>query len=313
MSPAAKRIVVTGGLGFIGTNLISHLRERDDLEFVVFDNRSNPSGDLQPDGERVRLVEGDIRDPAALAAALAGADCVVHLAAHTRVVESIENPALNFAINVQGTFNLLEAMRGAGVRQLVNASTGGAILGEVPPPVHERIAPSPASAYGASKLAAEGYCSAYMESYGITTASLRFSNIYGLFSRNKGSVVAAFLKDIAQRRAVTVYGDGSQTRDYLFAGDLVSGIERAIDSGAGGVFQLGSGRPTTINELLDVLREVLPVEFDVAYEPFRAGEIRHTWCDIAKAREAFDFDPRTSVADGVRRTFTWFEAQGLFR
>lgn len=299
---------VTGGLGFIGTSLVSKLRTDLGANVRILDDLSNISGDLEiSDG--IEVIEGDVRDPDAVDRLVRGTDAVVHLAAHTRVIDSIESPGVNFDINAVGTFNLLEAVRRHAVRSLVNASTGGAILGEMPPPIDEEMAAKPASPYGASKLAAEGYCWAYAQSYGLNAVSLRFSNIYGPHSRRKSSVVAAFIKSIRQDGRVTVYGDGTQTRDYLFVGDLVQGVINAIRKNAVGVYQLGSGRPTSINELIEVLRSATGVPFEVTYEDFRAGEILHTYCDIAKARDAIGFAPEVGLAEGVRRTWAWFEQE----
>jgi UDP-glucose 4-epimerase len=303
------RIAVTGGLGFIGTNLVPKLQDRFQAEVRILDNMSNPSGEFET-ADGIEVIEGDVRDASAVHRLVEGADAVIHLAAHTRVIDSIEDPALNFAINVAGTFNVLEAMRASGVRRFVNASTGGAIVGEVPPPINEEIAAKPASPYGASKLAAEGYCWAYAQSYDFKAASLRFANIYGPNSRRKGSVVAAFIKNIRQSGAVTVYGDGSQTRDYLFVDDLTDGIISAMGAGAMGVYQLGFGMPVSVNELIDVIRHVTGCDFGVTYEPARAGEILHTHCDIAKARGAFGYVPKVTLAEGVERTWAWFEKSG---
>ena len=298
------KYLITGGMGFVGTNLVPLLKRHSSCEITILDNLTNPSGDLDTDD--LRLIEGDIRDTDAVDEAMKGMDVVIHLAAHTRVMDSIEDPVLNFDINTRGTFNILEAMRQHGVGSIVNASTGGAILGEVEPPVKEDIPPQPAAPYGASKLAAEGYCSAYSESYGIKAVSLRFSNLYGPYSRNKGSVVAAFIKDITKEGHVRVYGDGSQTRDYLYVQDLAHGMIQAIESGVSGVFQMGAGKPTSINELLQLFRQLVDSEFDVEYLDFRAGELRHTYCDITKARRAFNYQPTTELTDGLKQTWDWF-------
>lgn len=299
-------VAITGGLGFIGTNLISGLNAAFGGDLRILDNMSNPSGDLKLTND-IELIEGDIRDVAAVNRLVEGVDAVIHLAAHTRVIESITDPVLNFEMNTIGTFNVLEAMRKNGVKSFVGASTGGAILGEVPPPINEEIAAKPASPYGASKLAGEGYCWAYAQSYGIKATSLRFSNIYGPYSRNKASVVAAFVKDIKEKGSVTVYGDGSQTRDYLHVEDLTAGIVNAIKNEAVGVYQLGSGVPTSINQLIAIFREVSDRDFEVIYKDFRAGELLHTYCDITKAREGFGFDPKVALTEGVRSTWEWFE------
>lgn len=304
-----KIVGITGGLGFIGTNLIPELQAQLGVEVRVLDNGSNPSGDL--DLSSVELIEGDIRNKDDVEKLVKGVDAVVHLAAHTRVIESIEDPVVNFDSNVIGTFHILEEIRRQGVPRFVNASTGGAILGEVPPPINEEMVAKPASPYGASKLAVEGYCWAYAQSYGLAASSLRFSNIYGPHSKNKSSVVAAFIKDIARNRRVTVYGDGEQTRDYLYVKDQVQGIVNAIEKNATGVFQLGYGKPTTINTLIKIVRGVTGLEFEVDYKDFRDGEILHTHCDISKACNEIDFDPQIELDEGVRLTWDWFRHEGL--
>ena len=302
-----KKILITGGAGFIGRHLAHHLTARGDVAVTVIDNES--LGDRKHlDLDKVRFIHGDLRDRDDVRASLEGQDAVVHLAADTRVMDSIENPAHNFDNNVLGAFNLLELCRESGVRRVVAASTGGAILGDVEPPVHEEMAPQPTSPYGASKLMLEGYLSAYSSSYGVSGCALRFSNIYGSRSFHKGSVVAHFFKQILAGDPLVVYGDGSQTRDYLYAGDLVEGIWAALASDAEGAFQLGTGRPTTLNQLLDVMGTVTGLDLEVDYRDFRAGEVRDTWCQIDKARESFGFDPSTSLEDGLRSTWEWFEA-----
>lgn len=306
-----ERILITGGCGFIGVNLATGLARRDGVSVTVLDNESlgvrANLGDFNG-----RFIKGDVTDPTALAEATKGADVVVHLAAHTRVVDSIEKPQQNFTDNVVGTFRLLEACREAGVKRFINASTGGAILGEAPAPVHEGLVPQPLSPYGASKLAAEGYCSAYSASYGVNCASLRFSNIYGPRSYHKDSVVARFLKQILAGEALVIYGDGSQVRDYLYVGDLIDGIVKAIFSDCAGVFQLGAGKPTTLNELLRIIGRVVGEKRmpQIVYKEARAGEVHTTWCDVSKARAAFGYDPSTPLEDGVRATWKWYLQAG---
>ena len=304
-----RRVLITGGAGFIGSNLVAHLAAAGSYEIVVLDDES--LGSLERLREHgVRAIKADILDDAALDRALEGVEIVVHLAADTRVVESIENPEKNFHVNVLGTFRLLQKARAAGVERFVNASTGGAILGEVTPPIDETMAANPASPYGASKLAAEGYCSAFHQAYGLSTISLRFSNIYGLRSWHKGSVVAGFFKRILNNEELVIFGDGSQVRDYLFAGDLVMGIERAMQSTVAGPVQLASGCPTSLTELVDLMLGIVGSDYDIRirHEPFRAGEVRATWCDISRARDVLNFEPRTSLEDGLRRTWNWFQS-----
>lgn len=304
------RVLVTGGCGFIGANLVRRVAERGIARSLrVIDDESAGSRDaIAPyDAEFIR---GDFRNPDLMRRALRDVDTVVHLAAHTSVVDSVADPATDFDVNVAGTFRLLMLMREAGAPRLVNASTGGAILGEAPPPVHEAMAPQPASPYGAAKACGEAYCSAFAASYGLGAVSLRFSNVYGPMSLRKGSVVAAFMRRILQGAPLVVYGDGSQTRDYVFVEDLCDGIAAAAAAGVSGTFQLGSGVGTTVNRLIDRIAEATGrPRPPVRYEPFRAGEIRHSWTDVAKAREGLGWTPGTGLPEGLARTWSWFLVQ----
>lgn len=303
-----KNILITGGAGFIGVNLCAHLAAHGGYNVTVMDNET--LGDRQHlEGLGARFVSGDIRDTDMLDQTVVGQDVVVHLAADTRVMDSIENPDYNFDVNVIGSFRLLQACRKHGVGRIIAASTGGAILGEAPAPVHEGMVAHPLAPYGASKLAMEGYLSAFSGAYGVKGCALRFSNIYGERSYHKGSVVAHFYKQVLAGKPLTVYGDGTQARDFLYIGDLVEVIRSAMDSDAAGVFQLGSGQPTTVNELLEVIRDVTGKNPEVHYEDFRAGELHTTWCDITKAREGLGFDPKTSLQEGMTQTWEWFTHQ----
>lgn len=300
------RILVTGGCGFIGARLVSRLEARGADVTILDDESLGSPADLS--GFKGRYFKGDVADRGAVRRALEGADTVVHLAAHTRVVESVENPEIGIRSNVLGTFNVLEESRLAGVKRLVNASTGGAILGDAPAPIHEGMVAAPLAPYGASKLAGEGYCSAYSAAYGLPCASLRFSNIYGPGSLHKGSVVAHFIKSILRDEELVVYGNGEQRRDFLFIDDLIPGILSALESDVSGVFQLGSGAGVSVNELIETLRHAFgPEQFvRVRYEAPRPGEVSRTWCDISKARAQLGFEPRTAFSEGIQRTIAWF-------
>lgn len=299
------KLLITGGAGFVGSNLIARLDTLGGYEIVVLDNEVLGSRDAIADCD-IAFHHGDIRDSAAVEAALDGVDAVVHLAADTRVIPSISEPKFNFDVNVGGSLVVLEAMRRLGVNRIVNASTGGAIIGEAEPPVNEAMVAAPLSPYGASKLAVEGYCSAYAASYGMMAASLRFSNVYGPRSWHKGSVVALFIKQILRGETLTVYGDGGQTRDYVHARDLSDGIVAALKSDASGPIQLGTGTGTPLNAIIDMLREISGQDIAVDYAPFREGEIVHTWCDIGHARTTLGYDPQTALRDGLEETWRWF-------
>jgi UDP-glucose 4-epimerase len=300
------RVLVTGGCGFIGANLARRLAGRRDVQLRVFDNESLGRRAFLGDfgGE---FIHGDIRDRAALDRALDGMDAVVHLAADTRVIESIANPGLNFDINVVGSLNLLEAMRVKGIKRLINASTGGAILGDAVPPINERMPARPLAPYGASKLAVEGYCSAYAGSYGLEALSLRFANVYGPGSHHKGSVVATFFKRLMAGLPLVIYGDGSQARDFIYIDDLCDGVIAGLTGAARGVVQLGSGHPVTLSALIESIRQaVAPLPVTVAHEPFRVGEVAATWCDISHAQAVLGFAADTPIELGLERTWRWF-------
>lgn len=302
-------ILVTGGCGFVGSNL-AHFLVPAGHQVRVLDDES--MGDRSALGDLdVEFIKGSITDPEAVAAAVDGMDAVVHLAADTRVMDSIENPVKNFESNVIGSFTLLQGMRKVGVKRIVAASTGGAILGEVPCPVHEEIMPRPLSPYGASKLAMEGYLSTFGGAYDFKCAALRFSNVYGPRSLHKGSVVALFFRQIMKGEELTVFGDGEQIRDYVYAIDLVNGILAALQAEVTGVFQLGTGIPTSLNQLIAEIREVVgPLgDFKVNYADKRDGEIVNTYCDISKAKDAFGYKVPTPMREGLTDTWSWFRRQ----
>jgi UDP-glucose 4-epimerase len=301
-----KKYLVTGGCGFIGVNLVSRLVQQG-AQVRVLDNLSlGRREDTDPLG--IELQIGDIRDSSAAMKACQGVDVVIHLAAHTRVVESVENPALNFDVNAAGTLNMLLAARESGVQKFIFASTGGAILGEQETPVHEGMVPRPISPYGAGKLAGEAYCSAFSGAYGLNTVALRFSNVYGPFSYHKGSVVAQFFRNLIQHQPLIIYGDGRQTRDFLYIEDLVEAVLLAAEAGVSSeFFQIASGRETSVNELIDGMKKSVPdFQAEVRYEPARAGEISRNYADISKARKLLGFDPKTRLEDGLRTTWSWF-------
>lgn len=303
------KILVTGGCGFVGTNL-AHSLVTTGQQVRVLDDESMGNraalGDLD-----VEFIRGSVTDPEAVGAAVEGMDAVVHLAADTRVMDSIKNPLKNFDSNAVGSFTVLQGMRKAGVERIVAASTGGAILGEVPCPVHEEIMPRPLSPYGASKLAMEGYLSAFGGAYGFKCAALRFSNVYGPRSLHKGSVVALFFRQILRGEEITVFGDGEQIRDYVYAIDLINGIVAALEAEVTGVFQLGTGIPTSLNQLIAEIREVVgPLgDFRVNYVDKRDGEIVNTYCNISKAKDAFGYAVPTPLREGLTDTWSWFQGQ----
>ncbi|MCS3668733.1 UDP-glucose 4-epimerase [Salinibacter ruber] len=322
--------LITGGCGFIGTNLIRRLFEddaedhsirvydnlsvggRDDLEKIAsFEEVSSDAPGNIPDAG-VELVVGDVRDSDATQRAAAGADVIVHLAAQAGVPTSIEDPRYDFEANALGTFNLLEAGRHQDVDRFVFASSA-APIGECEPPIHEDMACNPKAPYGASKLAGEGYCSAYHGSFGIETVALRFGNVYGPRSGHKSSVVAKFIRRALNGKTLEIYGDGQQTRDFIHTEDLTRAIFLAATEGdvGGEIYQIATNSETTVNELTDLILETLSEEVgledvDVQHTDPRAGDVRRNYSDTTKAEEVLGWVPEVKLRQGLRRTVRSF-------
>ena len=318
-----RRWLVTGGCGFIGRNLISGLVREGGGDIVVFDSQEvDISAELDAaiagiapvSPTCVRVLVGDILDRALLDPACVDRDVVVHLAANTGVVPSIEDPRADCMTNVLGTLNCLEAARHATACRFVFASSG-APLGVVEPPMHEEKAARPCSPYGASKLAGEGYCSAYWHSYGLETVALRFGNVYGPHSSHKSSVVACFIQQALAGEPLVINGDGGQTRDFIYAGDLVQAIRQASAATgiAGHLFQIATARETSISELASVLIEVLRDHgvsgVSLRRGPGRIGDVRRNYSDTSKARQMLGWEAQTSLREGLDRTVAWFLEQ----
>jgi UDP-glucose 4-epimerase len=320
--------LITGGCGFIGMNLIRRLVVLgENARIRVVDNLSvgNRSGLISGCGfvevpgdkigpfptNRLELVVGDIRDGSLAVRACQGLDIVVHLAANTGVMPSIENPLDDCLSNVMGTFNYLDAARRNGVSRFIFASSG-APLGEQVPPIHEEMVPKPISPYGASKLCGEAYCSAFYGSYGLETVALRFGNVYGPHSNHKGSVVAKFIRALVAGEPLQVFGDGSQTRDFVYVEDLAEAIVLAIEKpGIGGqVFQIATHREHTVAEVAEELNRLaqkhLGRSSPIVYEKERKGEVRRNFSDISKARKLLGFKPKHDLRTGLEKTFLWF-------
>lgn len=301
-----ERVLVTGGCGFIGANLVRFLNERTEWSLrVVDDLRAGDRGYVDARAGEVRI--GDVADPDLLDDALEGVDAVVHLASQTGVAPSVEDPVRDFEGNAVTTFRVLEACRARGIDRVVFASSGAAI-GDAPPPLHEELVPRPVSPYGAGKLVGEAYCGAYAGSFGMSTVSLRFSNVYGPLSAHKKNAVPLFIKRCLRGEAIDVYGDGSQTRDFIHVDDLCDGILRALTSDgiAGEVFQLGTGVETSILELTELVQEVAGPAAEVRFHPRRAGEVHRSVVDTSKAGRLLGFDPATTLRGGLELTAEWY-------
>jgi UDP-glucose 4-epimerase len=307
-----KRVVVTGGGGFVGSNLVRLLLAQGH-GVTVFDSFERGRRDYL-DGLDLRIETGDLRDPAALARAFAGQDAVVHLAAFGSVIESITDPVTNFQVNVVGTLNALTAARDAGVGRFVFSSTGGALMGNTPPPVNERSVPRPISPYGASKLACEGYCSAFAEAYGLHTVIFRFANVYGPWSAHKQGVFNKYLVQIERGEDLVVFGDS--VRDFIYVEDLVRGLALGLEADVAPAefFHLSTNAGTRIE---DFARHLLALrrrnDIRIVKAEGRRGEVKENFAENHKANAALGFSADTPLPAGLVRTLDWFDAhRGLW-
>ncbi|MDF0599281.1 GDP-mannose 4,6-dehydratase [Psychromarinibacter sp. C21-152] len=321
--------LITGGCGFIGRALIEHLLHegghairvldnlsvgtREDLRQVTLFAELDSQCEKSAWAEGVALIEGDILDEGAVARAVSDADIVVHLAANTGVAPSVEDPMSDCRTNVIGTLNMLEACRRLSAGRFVFASSG-APLGVQVPPLHEEMAPHPASPYGASKLAGEGYCSAYYHCFGVETVVLRFGNVYGEGSGHKQSVVAKFIKQALAGERLEIYGDGTQTRDFIHISDLIDAIVRSatVSRVGGETFQVATAQETTVAEMTETLLAAMRAEHvtvpETFFGPKRDGDVMRNYSDTSKAKELLGWVSQVPLEDGLRRTIRYFVA-----
>lgn len=322
--------LITGGCGFLGKALIRSVMEEGGHAIRVVDNLSvgeredlaavhgfteKPSEALGPmsSGSAVELVVGDILDEELALRAAEGADVIVHFAANTGVAPSVEDPRKDCMSNVVGTLNYLEAARNAEVGRFVFASSGGAAVGDVEPPIHEELAPHPVSPYGASKQAGESYCSAYWHAFGVETVALRFGNVYGPGSEHKAqNLVPRSIHRAMDGQHLEVHGDGSQTRDYIYVEDLIRAVKLAATAdGVGGeTFQIATSAETSVQELIGALLPVLAEsgigDVEVRQSSPRRGDVRRNYADTSKARRMLGWRAEVSLEEGLRRTVGWF-------
>ena len=297
--------LVTGGAGFIGSNLVRALLERGD-DVRVLDNFSTGSrGNLA--GLEVEVVEGELRSYERVHAAVRGTDVVYHQGALPSVPRSVQDPLTTSAVNVEGTLNVLLAARDEGVRRVVFASSSSVYGNQEVLPLVETANPDPIAPYGVAKLAAERYCVSFIRVYPLEAVALRYFNVFGP-GQDPGSqyaaVVPRFITEAAAGRPVPVYGDGEQKRDFTFVANVVEACLLAAGAeGAGGaVLNIATGRSVSVNELADVVGVVLGRKVEREYLPARAGDIRSSWADVSAARSVLGWEPRVGLEDGLRAT-----------
>ena len=301
------KTLVTGGAGFIGSNLVDALVEGGDEVTVVDDLSTGKRANLDAAlGRGAQLVELDIRDSEAVAEAVedAGPEAIFHLGAQIDVRKSVADPAHDARVNVEGTINVLRAAQASSVGRVVNTSTGGAIYGEgqiIPAPEDHPVAPE--APYGLSKFCSENYCALFTRLHGLSTVSLRYGNVYGPRQDPLGEagVVAIFCGKLLEGERPMIFGDGTQTRDYVFVGDVVEANLKAAGSRASGPFNIGRGVQTSVLDIVAVLAAQEP-GFEAEHGPARAGEVQHIALDASKARAEFGWEAEVGLEDGLERT-----------
>jgi UDP-glucose 4-epimerase len=305
--------LVTGGAGFIGSHLVEALVRRGDGVRVLDNLSTGRISNLASVIDRVEFLEGDIRDVKAVDSAVEGVDGIFHQAAMVSVPLSVEQPMTNHAINVDGTLNVLEAARRHRVGKVVYASSASVYGDENDPPLVETMAPRPISPYGLSKFVNEQYARLYARTYGISAIGLRYFNVYGP-RQDPGSpysgVITIFIHRMMSGRRPTIYGDGTQTRDYVYVSDIVRANLLAAESagGAGDVFNISTNHETSVLELWHALTDTAGVDLAPEFGPERPGDVQRSWASFERARRVLGYEPLVELTEGIRRTLEWMRA-----
>jgi UDP-glucose 4-epimerase len=302
------KTLVTGGAGFIGSNLVDALVARGDDVAVIDDISTGKRANLdQAISNGAELIELDVRDAQAVSAAVerTSPEVIFHLAAQIDVRKSVADPANDSRTNVEGTINVLSAAQAHGVRRLVNTSTGGAIYGEgqiIPAPEDHPVAPE--SPYGLSKFCAENYCALFTRLHGLSTISLRYGNVYGPRQDPLGEagVIAIFCGKLLEGGRPTIFGDGTQTRDYVYVGDVVDANLRAADIDATGSFNVGRGVQTSVLDIVAALAAHSSNGFEADHAPGRSGEVQHIALDPSRTRAELGWEAKVDLDQGLART-----------
>lgn len=309
------RVLVTGGAGFIGSHLVDSLIADKHHVTVVDDlsagRRSNVEKHLG--GPGFEFLEADFADESVLSKAVPSSEIVVHLAAMVGVAMSVKEPDLVHATNVNKTLRLLGACAKSGVGRFVLASSAS-VYGDAPPPVSESTPTSPMSPYAASKVACEAYCRAYQSVYGLSTVVFRFMNVYGpRMGGSYGAVMTEFARSVEAGSPLVIYGDGSQTRDFVHVGDVVKAVKLgiALDRASGETFNVGTGVPTAIGDLAKMFISASgKAGLKISTKDPRPGDIKHSYADISKTRKALGFVPKADLSLGVGEFLTWHSQEG---
>jgi UDP-glucose 4-epimerase len=305
------KYLVTGGAGFIGSNIAFELAGRGENVRVIDNFSTGKRANIAEIEDRIELIDGDIRDFWTVQEAVEGADYVLHQAALPSVPRSIENPLTANSVNIDGTLNLLEASKQAGVKRFIMASSSS-VYGDTPKlPKREDMPLDPLSPYAVTKLANEKYCKVFYELYGLETVCLRYFNIFGPRQDPESqyaAVIPRFITALLAGRQPVVYGDGEQSRDFTFIANAVEANLLAIKSevAPGRYYNIASGGQYTLNTLLEILRELTGTDIEAKYTSPVPGDIRHSFADISRAREDLNFEPKIDLESGLKKTVDWF-------
>lgn len=304
-------ILITGGAGFIGSHILAQLQGRCDMDVVVFDNLSSGSKEHVPVG--MELVEGDVCDEAAVDALFADHhfDAVIHLAAQTMVPFSVDHPVEDCQVNLEGVLHVLEACRTHGTGHILFSSSA-AVYGDnlhIPLKETERLVPT--SPYGITKMTTEHYLRVYHELYGMDATVFRFANVYGerQGEKGEGGVVSIFCKLLSQRQGITVFGDGNQTRDFVYAGDIAQAIIRALPLKGYHTMNVSTGQETSINDLIRSFEKAVGYTVPVQYTAPRTGDILRSVLSNEALKRDLGFMPEMDLEEGIRRTYDWYRSQ----
>jgi UDP-glucose 4-epimerase len=302
-----KKVLVTGGAGFIGSNLIKRLIESGNSVTVLDNFLSGYRRNLDR-FTSLQIIDGDVRDKNVVERAIKGAEVVFHLAASVGNKRSIDQPMMDAEINVLGTLQVLEAARKEGVRKIVVSSSAG-IFGELKTmPISEEHPVEPDSPYGCTKLCEEKLCLAYSRLYNIEAVCLRYFNVFGPNQRFDayGNVIPIFVFRMLRGEPIIIFGDGEQTRDFVHVDDVVQANIKAADvTGLSGAFNIGSGTRITINHLTEIIKSSYNKPVDILYAPERNGDVRHSLADISLAMDKFNYAPKIDLADGIKEYVAW--------
>lgn len=302
--------LITGGAGFIGSNIARKLLEKGESVRIIDNFSTGRKSNLHDLTDHVELIDGDIRDYWTVVQAVKGIDYILHQAALPSVPRSIENPLTSNSVNVDGTLNLLEAARHAGVKKMVMASSSSVYGESEELPKHEKMMPSPLSPYAVSKLTNEYYCRVYWNLYQFPTVCLRYFNIFGPYQDPNGAyaaVIPKFIDSFMKGEAPTVFGDGEQSRDFTYIDNCVQAnlLCATNDKIAGDVFNVACGGQFTLNELLDEMRKIMGVDIKANYAPPRAGDIKDSFADVSKLGK-YGYKTEVSFVDGLKKTVEFF-------